>query len=77
MNRKKVIEAADAVFEGWMLRGSNKTIPELMADFHIEQQTTANRYALATFRALDQYTFADSDHGLLIAEAVKKLENMV
>lgn len=33
----------------------------------------ANRYALATFRALEQYTFADSDHGLLIAEAVEKL----
>lgn len=35
----------------------------------------ANRYALATFRALDQYTFEDSDHALLIAEAVKKLED--
>ena len=34
----------------------------------------ANRYALATFRALNSYTFEDSDHGLLIAEAVKKLE---
>lgn len=34
----------------------------------------ASRYALATFRALDRYTFEDSDHGLLIAEAVKKLE---
>lgn len=35
----------------------------------------ANRYALVTFRALDQYTFEDSDHALLIAEAVKKLED--
>lgn len=34
----------------------------------------ANRYALATFRALNSYTFEDSDHGLLITEAVKKLE---
>lgn len=34
----------------------------------------ANRYALATFRAIGQWSFDDSDHGLLIAEAVKKLE---
>lgn len=34
----------------------------------------ANRYALATLRALDQYVYGDSDHGLLIREAVRKLE---
>ena len=34
----------------------------------------AVRYSLATFRALERYTFGDSDHGLLIAEAVTKLE---
>jgi len=34
----------------------------------------ANRYALAIFRTIGQWTFEDSDHGLLIAEAVKKLE---
>ena len=41
----------------------------------VEVAEVANRYALATFRALDQYTFQDSDHGLLISEAVKKLED--
>lgn len=40
----------------------------------VKARKAAVRYALATFRALDQYTFDDSDHGLLIAEAVKKLE---
>jgi hypothetical protein len=39
-----------------------------------EEANESVRYALATFRALDQYTFEDSDHALLIAEAVKKLE---
>lgn len=40
----------------------------------IAEMQASVRYALATFRALDRYTFEDSDHGLLIAEAVKKLE---
>lgn len=41
-----------------------------------EDLETATRYALATFRALDQYTFDNSDHALLITEAVKKLERL-
>lgn len=40
----------------------------------LRRSRVAVRYALATFRALDEYTFEDSDHGLLIEEAVKKLE---
>jgi len=40
----------------------------------VKESAESVRYALATFRALDRYTFEDSDHGLLIAEAVKKLE---
>jgi hypothetical protein len=41
-----------------------------------EKYKIASRYALATFRALDRYTFEDSEHGLLIAEAVEKLEEL-
>jgi hypothetical protein len=40
----------------------------------LEAADETNRYARAVFRALDRYTFEDSDHGRLIAEAVKKLE---
>ena len=38
----------------------------------------ANRYALATLRTMEaKHVFEDSDFGLLIAEAVKKLESVV
>jgi hypothetical protein len=65
--------------EFWMT-----AISDVMADFAAQETASltrdlaeareSNRYALAVFRALEQYTFEDSDHGLLIAEAVKKLE---
>ena len=51
---------------------ANDHITDLEAKLQLAVE--ANRYALATFRALNSYTFEDSDHGLLIAEAVKKLE---
>lgn len=53
----------DIFYEGYSAR-----------DAEVEALKSSTRYALATFRALDRYTFEDSDHGLLIAEAVKKLE---
>lgn len=51
---------------------ANDHITDLEAKLQLAVE--ANRYALATFRALNSYTFEDSDHGLLITEAVKKLE---
>lgn len=50
----------------------NPNLDRLKAE--VERLRSANRYALATFRTLEQYTFEDSDHGLLITEAVNKLE---
>lgn len=52
---------------------TNALVNESLAN-KLKIAVEANRYALATFRALNSYTFEDSDHGLLIAEAVKKLE---
>lgn len=63
----------DGAAESWNAR-VDPALDRLTAEN--ERLRTATRYALATFRALEQYTFADSDHGLLIAEAVKKLEDV-
>lgn len=46
-----------------------------LAQESLKASQKAVRYALATFRALDQYTFDDSDHALLIAAAVEKLDD--
>ena len=42
--------------------------------FALADANESVRYALAVFRALDRYVYEDSDHALLIAEAVAKLE---
>jgi hypothetical protein len=47
---------------------------QLKAD--LETARGSVRYALATFRALDQYVYENSDHALLIKEAVSKLEDV-
>jgi len=41
----------------------------------LKQATESVRYALATLRSLNPVVFADSDYGLLIAEAIDKLDD--
>jgi len=67
---------ADVYSEGYIDATSDFETQLAAVTAERDELKASNRYALAVFRSLDRWTFEDSDHGLLIKEAVEKLEGI-